>query len=153
MEHESEGDNNCNRCARIGTGTGGLGHKRTSRDHLNYSIVEISQDTEKSLGKMRRFALTQTPVSSHRLIMVWKLSKINDNNNDCSSSNSSIKVFYSWVMIECSESPELDKTQPFLVYWNAYKIIGDLKRFESIYPKQNASENVLTSHSSTDFFI
>ena len=52
MQHESDGDTNCNWNARyndqrIGTGTGGLGNKRTNGDHPIDSIVEISQNTEK----------------------------------------------------------------------------------------------------------
>ena len=46
MEHESDGDTNCNWCVRynqqsIGTGTEGLGNKRTNREDPNNSIVEI----------------------------------------------------------------------------------------------------------------
>ena len=46
MEHESDGDTNSKWHARynyhrIGTGTGGLGNKRTSGDHPNNSIIEI----------------------------------------------------------------------------------------------------------------
>ena len=33
----------------IGTGTGGLGNMRMSRDHPNKCITEIGQDTEKKL--------------------------------------------------------------------------------------------------------
>ena len=44
---------------RIGTGTGGLRNKRTSRDHPNYRIVEIGQNIEKSPGDSRRLAVTQ----------------------------------------------------------------------------------------------
>ena len=33
---------------RNGSGTGGLGNKRTSADHLNYIIIKIGQNTEKS---------------------------------------------------------------------------------------------------------
>ena len=45
MEHENDGDTNCNwsaqyRHQRVGTGTEGLGNKRTSGDYTNYSIVE-----------------------------------------------------------------------------------------------------------------
>ena len=43
---------------RIGTGIGGLGNKRTSGDHPNYSIVEIGQNT-KSPGDWRRLAVVQ----------------------------------------------------------------------------------------------
>ena len=38
--------------------TGGLGGQRTSRDHPNYSIVEIGQNTEKSPGDLRRLPVT-----------------------------------------------------------------------------------------------
>ena len=52
---KSDCDTNCNLCARhsqqrIGTGTGGLGNKRTSWNHPNYNIVEICQNTKKSPG-------------------------------------------------------------------------------------------------------
>ena len=33
-------------------GTRGLGNKRTRRDHPNYSILEIGQNTEKSPGDL-----------------------------------------------------------------------------------------------------
>ena len=51
-----------------GTKAGGLGNKRTSGDHSNYSIVEIRQNTEKSPGDLRRLAVTQTPVENHQLV-------------------------------------------------------------------------------------
>ena len=43
-----------------------------SRDYSNYSIVQISQNTKKSHGDLRRFALTQTPAEEHKLRLVWK---------------------------------------------------------------------------------
>ena len=57
MEHESDGDTNCNQRARyshrrIGTETGGLRNKRTSGEHPNYSTTEMSQNTEKSRGDL-----------------------------------------------------------------------------------------------------
>ena len=75
---EHDGDTSCNWCAlyshqRIGTGTGGLGNKRTSGDHPNYSIVEIGLKTKKSPGEFRRLAVTQTPVKNHQLMLVWKI--------------------------------------------------------------------------------
>ena len=47
MEHENDGDTNCDWCTqynhqRIGTG---LGNKRISEDHPNKTIVEIDQNT------------------------------------------------------------------------------------------------------------
>ena len=78
MEHEGDGDTNCNLHTRhspqsIGIGTRGLGNKRTSADPPNYSIVEIAQNTKKSPGDLRRLAVTQTPVKDHQL--VWKTLK------------------------------------------------------------------------------
>ena len=57
MEHESDGDTNCNWCTwysqqRVGTETGGLGNKRTREDHPNDSIIKISHNTEKSPGDL-----------------------------------------------------------------------------------------------------
>ena len=59
MEHENDGDTNCNRRARyshqrIGTETRGLGNKRTGRDHPNYCIVGIGQNTKKNPGNLRK---------------------------------------------------------------------------------------------------
>ena len=75
MEHESDSDTNCNWCSpyshqRIGTGTGGPGHKRTNGDHPIYNIVEIGQNTEKSPGDLRRLAITLTPVEMNQLTLV-----------------------------------------------------------------------------------
>ena len=59
----------------IGTRTGGLENKRTSGDHPNYNIVAIGQNTEKSPGDLRRFAVTQTPAENHQLTLVCKKKK------------------------------------------------------------------------------
>ena len=74
MEHESDGDTNCNWCSRyshqwFGTGTGGLGNKWTSGDHPKYSIIKINQNTEKSPGDLR-LAVTQTLVRNPQLMLV-----------------------------------------------------------------------------------
>ena len=75
MKHESDVNTNCNWCTgyshqRIGKRTRGLGNQKTSGDHLNYSIVEIAQNTEKSPGHLRRLAVIQTPVKDHQLILM-----------------------------------------------------------------------------------
>ncbi len=75
MEHESDGDTNCNWRARyshkgIDKKNGRLVNKRMNGDHPNYSIIEIDQNTEKSPGDLRRLALTQTPVENHQLTLV-----------------------------------------------------------------------------------
>ena len=63
MEHEGDDEMNCNWCAqfshqRIGTGTGRFGNKRTSGDHPNYSMIEISQNTKKCPGDLKGIAVT-----------------------------------------------------------------------------------------------
>ena len=60
----------------------GTGNKRTSRDQPDYKIINIGQNTEKSLGDLRKFAITQTPVKNHQLTLEYKALKgVNDNNN------------------------------------------------------------------------
>ena len=75
MEYESDGDSNCNWGTwndpqRIGTWTGRLGNKSTSRDHPDYSSIKIGQNTEKSPGDLGRLAATRTPVKNHHLTLV-----------------------------------------------------------------------------------
>ena len=72
MEHE--GDNYTIMIGAFGRvikglfkGTGGFGGWRLSGDHPNYNIIENSQNTEKSPGDLRRFAVTQTPMKNHPL--------------------------------------------------------------------------------------
>ena len=54
---------------RIYKGTEGLGNKRTSGDHQNYSTVEIGQNTSKTPGDLKRLAVTQTPVEKPQLTL------------------------------------------------------------------------------------
>ena len=65
----------------IGTGTGRLGNKKTSRNHPNYSIIKIDQNAEKSPRHLRRLAVIQTQVKNHQLMLVMKALKGVDNNN------------------------------------------------------------------------
>ena len=46
-----------------------------NRDHPDYSIIEISQNTEKSNGDLKRLAISQTPVKDHEQTLVWKTHK------------------------------------------------------------------------------
>ena len=76
MKHKSDSDTNCKWRARyshqrISTGTGGLGNKGTSRDHPNYIIAEIGQNTAKSPGVLKRLVVTQTPVEDHLLMIIF----------------------------------------------------------------------------------
>ena len=75
MEYESDGDTQCNWCSwyshqNIGTVTGGLGNKRMSGDHPNYSIIKIGQNTEKSSEELRRLAGVKNSQSS-KIISSW----------------------------------------------------------------------------------
>ena len=79
MEHEGDGDTSSNECAQnnpqmIGKEIGRLGNKRMNRDHPDYSIIKISQNTEKSPGDLR-LTLTQTPGENHQLMLVLKTLK------------------------------------------------------------------------------
>ena len=76
-EHESDIYTNSYWCfwyshQRIAKGAGELEGWRTSGDHPNYSIIENSQNTEKSPGDLRRLAVTQIPMKSHQLKLMWK---------------------------------------------------------------------------------
>ena len=80
MVHEGDIDTNSNRrtrdnLQRIGQGTGRLKNQRTSGDHPNYSIIKISQNTEKSPGDFRRLVVNQTPVKKHQITLAWKTLK------------------------------------------------------------------------------
>ena len=44
----------------------------TSRDHPNFSIIEIGQNTEKSPGELRKLAAPLTPVKDHPLTLLGK---------------------------------------------------------------------------------
>ena len=80
MEYEGDSDTNCNRCTRnnrqrIGGGTGRFKYRRTNKDHLDYSIVKISQNSESNPEDLKRLAVTQNPVKNHLLMLVWKTRK------------------------------------------------------------------------------
>ena len=64
MEHENDGDTSGNWDVRYSHQRfcKTIRNKEMSGNHPNYSIVEISQNTEKSLGDFKRLAVTQTPV-------------------------------------------------------------------------------------------
>ena len=51
---------------------GGFGSWRTWGDHLKDSIIEDSQNTEKSPGDLRRLTVSQTSMKDHQLTLIWK---------------------------------------------------------------------------------
>ena len=75
MEHEIDVYTNCGWCSlyshqRIIKGTGGLENKKASGGNPKNYIIGISQNTEKSLGDLRRLAVTQTSVKDHQLTLM-----------------------------------------------------------------------------------
>ena len=85
MDLEAGDDTDCYWCTwnnpqRTGKGTARFRNQRTSRDHPHYSIIKISQNTEKCPGDLRRLAVTQAPVKNYQLNFVWKTLKGVKNN-------------------------------------------------------------------------
>ena len=73
--HERDTDTNVNwrnrkGLKRLGNKTGRVWNQRTNREHPFFSIVKIGQDTEKSHGGLKIFAITQTPVKDQHLTQV-----------------------------------------------------------------------------------
>ena len=71
--HEGDNDTNCNYCTwnnpqKIDNVTRKFGNKRTNEDQPAYSIIKMGQNTEKSPGDLRRFAVT--PLRNHRPTLV-----------------------------------------------------------------------------------
>ena len=60
------------RALGIGKGTERLRNQRTIRDHPDYNIINIGQNTEKSPGDLRRLAVSQTPMKNLQLMLVRK---------------------------------------------------------------------------------
>ena len=72
MKHECDDDTNCNWSAcndpqSFQKRAGRVGNQRTSRDHPNYSIVDIGWNTEKNPAV--------TLVNDYKLMLVWKTRK------------------------------------------------------------------------------
>ena len=65
-----------------------LRNKWTSRNHPDYSIIKIGQNTEKSPGDLRRLAVTEIPEENYQLTVMGKTLKgINNNNNNNNNNN------------------------------------------------------------------
>ena len=84
VEPEGEGDTNCNWCSwngsqRLGKGSGRVGNRRMSRDHPNYCIVKITQNTSKSPGE--NYCQSDSCEKPSVKGGVKILKGINDNNN------------------------------------------------------------------------
>ena len=80
VENDGQRNTNLGRCIRnshqeVGEETGVIGNQRENRNHLNYSMAEISENTQKSPGDLIRLAVTQSPVKNYQLTLVWKTRK------------------------------------------------------------------------------
>ena len=70
MDHEGDGNTNYNwytwnNPQNIVKRTTRLRNQKTSKEHSDYSIIKIGQNTEKSLGDLKKLAVAQTPVRNH----------------------------------------------------------------------------------------
>ena len=97
MEHESDGDTNCN---WIYKGTGGLGNTRASGDHPKGSIIKIGSNIKNNPGELRRLAVSQTPVETRQLTLVWKTRKWE---NDVNNNNNNRDETINYIISECSK--------------------------------------------------
>ena len=75
IKHENDVFSNYYSChgytlQRINKETEELGNNRSSGDNPNYYITEIGQNTEKSLGDLRRLAVTRAPGKGHLLMLM-----------------------------------------------------------------------------------
>ena len=79
MELEGNDDTNCNWCCgncplpqRLSKKASEVENRMTNRHHRNYSIVEVGQNIDASLGDLRRLVVIQTQMKDHQLTLVWK---------------------------------------------------------------------------------
>ena len=80
MDLEEDGDTNYNWCIwndsrKPGKRVGRFENRRMSRDHLNYSITKIKQNTETSPGDLKRLAVSQTLGRNDQLPLVRQTHK------------------------------------------------------------------------------
>ena len=87
VKHEGDGDISSivgpwNNPWEPGNETWRTGDYKKNWNYTSHSTTKISQDTEKSLGDLRRLAVTYTPVKSHLLELVWKTNQKDTTNNN-----------------------------------------------------------------------
>ena len=67
VEYEGESKSNCSLCTLndpqgLGEGIAGTGNQWENWDYPDYSIAEISENTEKSARYLKKLVVTQTPL-------------------------------------------------------------------------------------------
>ena len=70
LKHEGDDDISCNWCVWNGSKRPRIGNQKMNRDHPDYTIVEIDQNTQKSPGDQWRLAVTQTPIKKYQGIII-----------------------------------------------------------------------------------
>ena len=78
-------DTNCSWCTwngpqESGKGTEGIGNQSMKKDHLDYSIVEISQNTQESPGDQTKIVVTRTPLKDNQQTLMRKKNRKKENN-------------------------------------------------------------------------
>ena len=71
VEHLDDDNINCNSCTwnssqTIGKGTRTIANQRKNQNYLDYSVVEINENTGQSPEERRRIPVAQTLVKTHR---------------------------------------------------------------------------------------
>ena len=121
MEHERDDYTNCNWCfwysrQRISTRSGGHGNYKTSRDHPNYCIIEIGQNTEKSPGDLR-VLVTQSPVKKPSAnVGVKNSQKRTTNNNNNNNNNNNLEWVGEVLHWEMCEKLKFDYTNKLYMH-------------------------------------
>ena len=77
---------------RLGKSSVWVEKQRTKQEPLDYSIVEIGQNTEKSRGNRRTLVVILTPEKGYQLTLVWKSNKEYNNNNNNNNNNNDIRT-------------------------------------------------------------
>ena len=76
MKHGDDGDTNCSWCTwngpqGLGKMIGTIENQKKNRDHRNFDIVKIGENTEKSPGDLR----TPTSVKANQITLLQKLAR------------------------------------------------------------------------------
>ena len=109
----------------IGTGTGGLGNKRVSGNHPNYSIIEIGQNPEKSwrLEETSRHSNSNEKPSANVGVKNSKEYNNNDNNNTTTiTKTTTTTILLLIIIIEINLLHNKPKILPYLCKYQLLRL-------------------------------